>query len=411
MSSVFFGLSMEKQSSYNYTIVGAGASGLWLANALLKQGLLEANTLCIVESDAHKANDRTWCYWATEPISPVETVSKAWRSIFQLNMSSHAKNLTPYSYYHVRSADFYSQLKSKLSECPAIYWHDEDVIEVNDLTSQVEVKTATETWQSDGIFLSALPRSPSNQADYKLAQQRYLKTPLSAKPELFLWQSFVGWRVKTAQKVFDESSMSMMDFNVAQGNYTQFMYELPYSSTEALVEMTRFGEKKLSIPEAEEELRNYMDRKGCSYKINEVEIGAIPMTPQFDMHRKYLSPKERIIYIGTLGGAIKPTTGFGFKRMHAYSEKLAKALKEGSTLPTMHRPYRFRLYDVLLLRILQNQPHRGKEIFEQLFRTQPIHRILRFLDEETTFVEEIAIFSRLPIRLFLRSLLDHLSGR
>ncbi|MCX8489612.1 MAG: lycopene cyclase family protein [Cyclobacteriaceae bacterium] len=402
---------MEKQSSYNYTIVGAGGSGLWLANALLEQGLLEVNTLCIVESDAHKANDRTWCYWATQPIAPAEMVSKEWQSIFQLNISSHAKSLTPYSYYHVRSADFYSQIKTRLSKCPAIYWHDEEVIEVSDLTTQVEVRTATQTWQSDRIFLSALPPSSSNQADYKLAQERNFKKPLSIKSDLFLWQSFVGWRVETAQNVFDESSMSMMDFSIAQGNYTQFMYELPFSSSEALVEMTRFGEKKLSIPEAEEELRNYMDRKGCSYKISEVEIGAIPMTPQFDAHRKQVAKDDRIIYIGTLGGAIKPTTGFGFKRMHAYSEELAKALKENRTLPTMYRPYRFRLYDELLLRILQNQPGQGKEVFEQLFRSQPIQRILRFLDEETTIGEEITIFSRLPIKLFLKSLFDHMLAR
>lgn len=410
MSSVFFGLSMEKQTSYNYTIVGAGASGLWLAQALLEQGLLEAKTLCIVESDAHKANDRTWCYWATEPISPVETVSKAWRSILQLNISSHSESLAPYSYYHVRSLDFYSQLKSKLSKCPAIHWHDEEVIEVNDLTTQVQVRTAKQTWKSDCIFLSALPSSSSTQADDKLAQQRYLKTPLPAQSNLFLWQSFVGWRVKTAQKVFDESSMSMMDFNVAQGGFTQFMYELPFSSTEALVEMTRFGKEKLSIPEAEEALRHYMNQKKCSYQINEVEIGAIPMTPQFDMYRKRLSQDDRIILIGTLGGAIKPTTGFGFKRMHAYAQALAHALKEDKVLPTMHRPYRFRLYDTLLLRILRDRPDKGKEIFEQLFRTQPIQRILRFLDEETTRMEEIAIFSRLPIRLFLKSLFDHLLG-
>jgi lycopene beta-cyclase len=402
---------LNHTSFYNFTIVGAGASGLWLAHALFEQGLLESNTLCIVESDAHKANDRTWCYWATEPISPAETVSKAWRSILQSNISNQAQSLAPYSYYHIRSADFYSQIKSRLSKCPAIHWHDEKVIEINDLTTQVEVRTATQTWQSDRIFLSALPHSSSNQVDYKLAQQRYLKTPLPSKSNLSLWQSFVGWRVETAQKAFDQSSMSMMDFNVAQGNYTQFMYELPFSSTEALVEMTRFGKEKLSIPEAEEELRHYMDRKGCRHKINEVEIGAIPMTPQFDMHRLSLSKEERVIYIGTLGGAIKPTTGFGFKRMHAYSEELAKAIKENRTLPTMHRPFRFRLYDELLLRILQNQPDRGKEIFEQLFRTQPIQRILRFLDEETTIMEEFAIFSRLPIQLFMKSLFDHLMGR
>ncbi len=402
---------MDNPTFYNFTIVGAGSSGLWLANALLHNGLLETNTLCIVESDAHKANDRTWCYWATKPLAPAEMISKEWQSILQLNLSSHSESLSPYRYYHVRSADFYSELKSKLINCTAIYWQNEEVIEVNDLATQVEVKTKSHAWQSDRVFLSALPSSSPTQVDYKLAQQRFLKTPRPSVSPLFLWQSFVGWRVKTSESVFDESSMSMMDFNVAQGSFTQFMYELPFSSTEALVEMTRFGKEKLSIPEAEEELRRYMDQKKCSYQINEVEIGAIPMTPQFDMNRKLLSPNERIIFIGTLGGAIKPTTGFGFKRMHAYSEALALALKEKEILPTMHRPYRFRLYDLLLLRILENQPNRGKEIFEQLFRTQPIQRILRFLDEETSIIEEIAIFSRLPIRLFLKSLANHLLSR
>ncbi len=399
---------MDNQTFYNFTITGAGASGLWLANALLQHGLLDTNTLCIVESDANKANDRTWCYWATKPLAPTVMVSKEWQSIFQLNLSSHSVSLAPYSYYHLRSADFYSELKSKLAKCTSIYWRNEEVIEVNDVSTQVDVKTKSHNWQSDRVFLSALPPPSPTQDDNKLANQRFLKTQSPSASPLFLWQSFVGWRVETSQKVFDESSMSMMDFNVAQGNYTQFMYELPFSSGEALVEMTRFGTEKLSIPEAEEELKHYMDRKGCSYKINEVEIGAIPMTPQFDMHRKYLTQNERIIYIGTLGGAIKPTTGFGFKRMQVYSEKLAQALKENKALPTMHRPYRFRLYDILLLRILENQPDRGKEIFEQLFRTQPIQRILRFLDEETSILEEIAIFSRLPIRLFLKSLTDHL---
>jgi lycopene beta-cyclase len=97
--------------------------------------------------------------------------------------------------------------------------------------------------------------------------------------------------------------------------------------------------------------------------------------------------------------------------MQAYANALAISLKEKTSLPSMYRSYRFRLYDILLLRILQNQPNRGKEIFEQLFRTQSIQRILKFLDEETTIFEEIAIFSRLPIRLFLKSLTDHLLGK
>lgn len=402
---------MQNSNSYNYTIVGAGASGLWLAYAMLKQGLLENSTLCIVESDPNKVNDRTWCYWAMKPISPIEVISKEWLSINQLNLSDQSETLAPYKYYHIRSADFYSQLKSELTKCTSIQWRMEEITDVHDLFTHVEIKSSAHTWRSDRVFLSALPTSSSFQLKDHLNRQHFLKSTPSSPSDLFLWQSFIGWRVETSGKVFDPSCMSMMDFDVAQGTDTQFIYELPFSETEALVELTRFGKEKLTISEAEEELRKYMNRKGGSYKVQEFEIGAIPMTPKFDTHRKQLAHNERIIYIGTVGGAIKPTTGFGFKRMHAYGQAMAEALKENGDLPSLYRPYRFRLYDILLLRILQNQPDRGKEIFENLFRTQPIQRILRFLDEETTVVEEIAIFARLPIRLFLRSLLDHLSAR
>jgi lycopene beta-cyclase len=392
--------------SHNYTIVGAGASGLWLAHALLENGLLNENTLCVIEVDKNKTNDRTWCYWATAPIAPVEMISKNWSSIQQSNISPHSKSLSPYQYYHVRSADFYSIIKAKLKACKNISWIEGEMTEFHEMPEHVELKTHTESITCQRLFLSALPHSSSIDADYHLLQQRFLKRKVSKRKELFLWQSFVGWRVKTSEKIFSESSMSMMDFSIAQNNQTQFMYELPFSASEALVEMTRFGKQKLTIAEAEIELKKYMEAKG-DYEIIEVEQGAIPMTPQFDMHRKYLPAPTRVIYMGTMGGAIKPTTGFGFKRMHHYAESLALALKENKILPSLHRPFRFRLYDVLLLKILEKSPNRGKEIFEDLFRSQPINRILRFLDERTNLIEEIMIFSRLPIRLFLKSLFHH----
>ena len=66
---VFLGLldvwfSLEKR--YNYIIQGAGASGLWLAYWLQKEGLLTDKSLLIVECDAIKRNDRTWCFWGEE---------------------------------------------------------------------------------------------------------------------------------------------------------------------------------------------------------------------------------------------------------------------------------------------------------------------------------------------------------
>ncbi len=97
--------------------------------------------------------------------------------------------------------------------------------------------------------------------------------------------------------------------------------------------------------------------------------------------------------------------------MKAYSQSLAKALKNNTKLPTVHRLWRFKFYDTLLLSILNNEPQKGKQIFETLFKTQPIQIILRFLDEETTVWQEIKIFAKLPIPLFLKYLIKHIAAK
>ena len=66
------------------------------------------------------------------------------------------------------------------------------------------------------------------------------------------------------------------------------------------------------------------------------------------------------------------------------------------------------MYDTLLLQIIASEGNRGKEIFEALFKSQPTPKILKFLDEETNIWDEISIFSKLPILLFLKSLIKYI---
>lgn len=358
-----------------------------------------------MEADRHKLNDRTWCYWATAPIEPKKMVSKGWSKILQTNISSEPQTLLPYQYFHVRSADFYATIKSELLECNNITWLEDTVMELNEKTENVSIVSQQHSWTSDRVFLSALPtflkiKTEDSSRLKNTSQQR------EKKNELFFWQSFVGWRVKTKEKAFDESSMSMMDFNVPQQGNTQFVYELPFSATEALIEFTRFGKHILTQQEGEIELGKYLQTRK-PYEILEVETGSIPMTMTYEAQKKHTNSKNRIIPIGTPGGAVKPTTGFAFKRMHAHAEEIAKALKFNKRIPTLSRSFRFRLYDVLLLQILANTPQHGKYIFEKLFRHQPIQRILKFLDERTKWWEELLIFSKLPIRIFLKSLIQY----
>jgi lycopene beta-cyclase len=400
-------ISQHTLPFFDYTIVGAGASGLWLALSLYQQGLLKTRLLCIVESDSTKQNDRTWCYWATSPLNPDEMVSKSWSSIFNPHDLSQRNKLSPYSYHHVRSADFYTHIKQQLAGCLNITWRTMTVVEIDEQPAKVMIKTTDDAWWSSRVFMSAMPARRTIKPTSSNVLSGFLGDQERNKKALLLWQTFVGWRVRTSEPVFDDSCATLMRFDIAQNGSTQFMYELPFSATEALVEITRFGKHPLMRDEADAALNEYMLKKNIPYQILEEEEGAIPMTPQFDMQRKYLDAQTRLIYLGTLGGAIKPTTGYGFRRMQAYGEALASALKENKPLPTMRRSRRFRFYDHLLLQILSRYPNRGKAVFQRLFETQPVPRILRFLDEETSLWEEAMIFIRLPIRLFLRSLTSY----
>ncbi len=398
-------ISAPPASSFDFTIVGAGASGLWLALALFEEGLLENLTLCIVESDASKHNDRTWCYWEVASPQPNVMVSKSWNSIYNPHNLLSRNDLLPYSYYHIRSADFYKSIKQQLATCANITWYTLTVAEIEVQSHRVLVKTVDTSWYSSQVFLSTqLPVRGQNLTD---GLSDFLSQKERKKNAPFLWQSFVGWRLQTSSPIFDDTCATLMCFDIPQQNSTQFIYELPFSASEALIEITRFGQNQLTYQEAEILLREFLEKKNIDFNILEKEHGNIPMTAQFDVRRKYLEAETRVIYIGTLGGAIKPTTGYGFKRMQNYGKALAKALREQKPLPTMRRLNRFRFYDHLLLRILYSSPHRGKAVFQRLFETQPITRVLRFLDEETTILEEILIFLRLPIRLFLRSLLSY----
>jgi lycopene beta-cyclase len=394
--------------SYNYTIVGAGASGLWLANAMIDNGLLDNKTLCIVENDNNKLNDRTWCYWEKNALKEPQIISKEWRLIKDL-YGKRNNQIFPYRYYHVKSNDFYQHLKTKLKKNPNIYWKVETVKTVDKITeSKLCVQTINQSWETNYAFLSALPTANKDLETEKLNQ--YLG---KQNKKIFIWQSFVGYRIKTANPVFNPSEIIMMDFNVDQANATQFFYELPLSENEALVEFTRFGTEIIDYDYAINQIENRLKNKNISYQILEIEKGAIPMTPQFDQQNNSLASNQNIIYIGTLGGAIKPTTGYGFKRMFHYAEKLAEALKneENTNLPTMKRKWRFRIYDIILLQILVDTPHLGKNIFQTLFTNQPITRILKFLDEETSVIEEIKIFSKLPLLTFIKSLFKYIFVR
>ncbi|HEU4861918.1 MAG TPA: hypothetical protein VFT15_18875, partial [Chitinophagaceae bacterium] len=66
-------------------------------------------------------------------------------------------------------------------------------------------------------------------------------------------------------------------------------------------------------------------------------------------------------------------------------------------------PARFLFYDKVLLDVLYNKRATGKEVFTALFKKNPPQQVLKFMDNESSFTEELKIISCLPTFPFLKA--------
>lgn len=218
-----------------------------------------------------------------------------------------------------------------------------------------------------------------------------------------LYQHFHGWRIVSDEPQFDVSTATMMDFRVDQSGGVCFVYVLPYSNVEALVECTVFSANQWPIGEYERRLSTYIaEQLSCqNYRIIDTETGVIPMNDRIPLRER----GSAWIGIGTAAGLTKPTTGYTVARCLHDAERLFQHyLETGNWRAPSRAPARFDWYDRLLLRIIRDEPQQVSLILWRLFERNPVERILRFLDEETTLWEEITLFWSLPWMPFLRAI-------
>ena len=155
----------------------------------------------------------------------------------------------------------------------------------------------------------------------------------------------------------------------------------------------------------ETEIENYIKKLGITeYEIVEKEQGNIPMTcfPLWENNSK------NIINIGSAGGWSKASTGYTFKNSVKKSKKLVQFLKTESDFTKFHKINKFWFYDLLLIDILYQTNQYGSAIFSSMFKTGKAPLIFKFLDEETSFWEDLQVIWMCPQRLFIKALLKRI---
>lgn len=344
----------------------------------------------LIEIDPNKQRDRTWSFWGKQDSPYSDLALKKWDKI-KIHDGKTAANYStlPFYFYTLSSQDFYSYTKNKLAKAGIEIIIDK-ILSATDEGAQVKVTT-----QSGKIFsASKVFSSLFNPAD--IEKQNHFP---------YIKQHFVGWWVKTENPVFDETAAIFMDFSVPQNGQTRFMYVLPVNKRKALVEYTLFTENLLPRSDYEEAIKDYLNKiHAGGYAILESEQGNIPMTAyRFDQKNS-----KNQLFIGTAGGWTKASTGFTFSLTQKKVEKLTEFLKKEDDLRKFKSIGRFWFYDLLLLDVLHQNNALGSRIFSEIFKKNPASRVLRFLDEETQWTDELKIINSCPKKPFLKAFLKRL---
>lgn len=375
---------------YDYIFAGAGLAALLTAYRMAVSGSFTQKNILLLDPDAKATNDRTWCFWEEGAGEWDSIVYRNWNTAVFANEDFRTElDFDDYHYKMIRGADFYAYVKRELAKHPNILMVQDKVISFNDRGTDVLVKTTEAEYTCKKLFNSIYCATlPAMQKKYPVLQQH-----------------FIGWHIKTDNAVFNPEVPVFMDFSIPQKGNTRFMYVLPFSETEAIVEYTLFSKDLLPEKEYEQAIADYVQQLGAGgYTIVDKERGSIPMTS----YRFWNVNSKNIMHIGSTGGWTKASTGYTFKNASKLSKRLVNFLQKEAPLNTFYKVNRFWFYDLLLLDILGKTNEKGGDIFAAMFCKGKAAPVFRFLDEETSLWGDLKVIWSCPKGLFIKALLGRL---
>lgn len=384
----------ELPAKYDYILAGGGLSGQMLALELQKFIPEDASVL-IVDRNNKNQNDRTWSYWSIDRFWTDNLAVKTWENIHvRADRFDRKINIDPYHYATIRGIDFYNFTKEKLKDDSRFEWIKADISSVDNQSGNVSTLDG-KCYEGNLIFKSFF-------------DPKHLSIP--SENYTVLYQQFKGWFVKTEEPIFDDSTVTFMDFQTLENTKeTRFFYILPFSKNEALVEYTAFTANRLDETVFDQHLDWYFKEKlpATKFEIKETEFDFIPMTD-------YPFPGKvegKVVNIGTTAAFVKASTGYCFSRTREKVQLIANALQKNGKIEESDftSPVHYRIFDSAMLDMTGSGKIPGAKFFTSLFKKMPSSFLFRFLDEKASFGEIIRTMLSSPGKIkLIRSTMNKL---
>ncbi len=371
---------MPISTKFDYIIIGAGCAGLSLAYRLLEKNY----KICILESsDNINSKNKLWSFWDTYKHPFSHLVKKKWKQLLIKNeLESIRIDCSKYNYQTIDSHNFNNYVLDniKLSKNINIVFSEK----VNDIYknyNDIVLITNNNKYCCNHVF-----DSRPNKIIVNMRQQ------------------FFGAYIESKKQIFNESLPVFMDFSNVK-NKLHFVYLLPFSKNEALVESTYFSSQKESNLLDEYYINEYMQKNFINneYFIKSIEVGSIPM----DVDINSLSEKY-ITMIGSYSGVTRASTGYTFINIQRQADFIVKQIlnnKNKYNKKKYFHPYILRKMDKIFLEIIKKKPEYIKKVLMSMFRGKKHNSQIRFLSDIPTFLDIIKIILYIPKKKFIKYLI------
>ncbi len=371
------------ETVYDFAIVGAGCSGLALAVELL-HALSGDRRIAVFESRRSYHLDRVWCFWKTAPHRFSHAIGHEWGR-WKVRYDGHEvmQSSSQFPYQYLPGNAFYAEAIETINRSTSADLFLQTIAtDIKENKNDVCISTNRGTFTARVLFDG---RNDVNQHS-KLG---------------CLLQHYTGQRIRAPRPVFDSSTVTLMDFDVSQRHGITFVYVLPFSESEALVEPTILSYLPLESDVYTKLIKDYLSHR---FDLNDYEVlfqeqGVIPMTAD-------LAPPKvptRWIPIGTAAGMVKGSTGYGFLPIQKWSRAVAEDIAAGrhKRLPRP-RSWLSTYMDRIFLSFLAQHPSDAPEVFYHLFQRVPSDQLVRFLSDRASIIDMARVIAAMPKRPFIR---------
>lgn len=362
-------------------ILGGGLAGLSLAERLASSS--SPPTTCVLESRTAYRDDRTWCSWRLAQGRYDALATESWsRFLVRADGREARVECADTPYQMIPSAAFYDRATAAVAASPRV------TLELGCAVDAAPTPAAG-GWQVE----TAAGRAVT-------AKHVVDTRPPRRRPPSILWQSFLGDFVHTDRDVFDPTTAVLMDFDAECDDGVQFVYVLPTSPREALVETTVFGPAALTPAQLRERHTQRLCARvgGNVYTVSRSEHGVLPMGHE-------VAPSAPgLVQASLFHGGARASTGYAFQRIQSWADECAAGLLRGQApAAPAPDPWLRRAMDEVFLRVLRAQPERGGDMMRQMFERADPAGVIRFLSDRGGLRDALSIVTALPPAPFLKA--------